>query len=297
MKQIVLFLIVFILCSISSLADRYVVDCKEPQLKLYEEMTLTEGEWHSSSTDNPVLIDKGYEFEPVKEASDKYFVVQYQGKYYKIWTKDIKRIDTEGNATRVGHRKLLGSSALIDWFMSSRPGLVGLFCAIIAFITLITGILRENPSAIYGWIFGCSMSAIAVIETLGLFSVGSDTYWWVDPDEVGYLIAIIMLFPFSLTMAMQIFAFKFLKLFPIPGKGASIAFKILIAIGGIIAVVASLQVIFKFLFAAFCLGLFLWMGTRKTYYKDYSGNVYESGMFGTGKLTGSQAEDVKQRYK
>lgn len=199
--------------------------------------------------------------------------------------KNIKPVDKSGDATAgLGIRNYLSNTFMGDFYMTNIPGLAGMICGFLALIVTIIGLFREEPPAFCGWIFGGAMSLIAMLEIVGFFCAGSDAYWWVNPDDVGYIIAIIMLIPFSITATLQIIAFKLYKLFPIKEAGPNVICKILMGIGCVIAVIASIQVIMNFIFAAFCLGLLLWLGGQKTYSKDSSGNIYETSFLRTHKL-------------
>lgn len=271
-----------LVCSVSAMADRYVIDTKKKQVML-EEMTFNGEKWQHCDNNSSIVVENGFEFETVAEPSDKYFVLEKDGKNYKVWTEDIKRVTSGGEAVRINHTTFFGSTFLIDWYMSSTPGLIGLCCGLLAAFVFFIGIFRENPPAFCGWIFGGAMSLVAVLEIIGFFCVGSDTYWWVNPDEVGYIIAIIMLLPFCITVVMQIVAFKLYKLFPIGSAVPNTVFKVLMGIGCVIAVIASIQVIMNFIFAAFCLGFLLYLCGQKTYSRSGIDN-YESSIFGTRKI-------------
>lgn len=283
MKKHLLFLLMVFVCSVSAMADRYVIDSKHKQVTLREEMQFDGQEWHTVSQGEFGVLENGYEFESVAEPSDKYYVMEKDGKHYKVWTENIKRVTSDGDVVRTNHTTFFGSTFLIDWYMSSTPGLIGLCCGLLALIVFFIGIFCENPSSIFGWIFGGAMSLVAALEIIGFFCVGSDTYWWVNPDEVGYMIAIVMLVPFSITVVMQIIALKLYKLFPIKSAGPNAIFKVLMVIGCVIAVIASIQVIMNFIFAAFCLGFLLYLSGQRTYSR--SGNdVYETSIYGTRKI-------------
>ena len=132
-----------------------------------------------------------------------------------------------------------------------------------------------------------------LLEIVGYYSVGADAFWRVNPDHCGYIIAIVMLFPFSLVMAVQVFGFKLIKYLPVGSRKASVTFKVMTWVGCAVAVLASIQVVLNFLFAVCTLVFFLWMCGQKSYYKDTSGNIYESNITGMSKLHKEAADEVK----
>lgn len=283
MRKPLFLLLMVVMCSMSAMADRYVIDSKQQHVILREEMQLNGEEWHTVNQGEFGVLDNGYEFESVAEPSDKYFVMAKDSKHYKVWTKDIKRVTSGGDIVRANHTTFFGSTFLVDWYMSPTPGLIGLCCGFLALIVFFIGLFRENSLALCGWIFGGAMALIAMLEIIGFFCVGSDVYWWVNPDEVGYIVAIIMLVPFSMTAVMQILALKIYKIFPVKAAGPNIVLRILMGIGCVIAVVASIQVIINFIFAAFCLGFLLYLGGQRTYSRS-GGDQYETSIFGTRKV-------------
>lgn len=136
-----------------------------------------------------------------------------------------------------------------------------------------------------------------LLEIVGYYSVGADAFWRVNPDHCGYIIAIVMLFPFSLVMAVQVFGFKLIKYLPVGSRKASVTFKVMTWVGCAVAVLASIQVVLNFLFAVCTLVFFLWTCGQKSYYKDTSGNIYESNITGMSKLHKEAADEVKKHYK
>lgn len=284
MKKALLLLMAVLLGCLSVTAQRYVVNGKKGKIRVVE-YEKVDGQWTCANKAD-IYIDNGYEFEAVPPVSEDQIVMEYDGKYYRVVfpEKELQLVDDMGKDSHLGFRNFMRNTFVGHFYKTSIPGLLGLACALIALVAFGIGIFKEEVPVFLRWGYAGGMCIVSILELGALLSIGIEAYWWVTPDDVGYLIAIVMLFPFSLTVAMQIYAFKLYKFMgEVPGN-ANIFIKILLGIGCVTAVIAAIQVVFNFIFSFFCLALMIWMGGQKTYSKDSSGNIYENSMFGSSKI-------------
>ncbi len=292
MKRFLLLLTVSLFACLIAEAQRYVVNGKDGKIRVVE-YHLVSGEWKYVEGAPDIYIDNGYEFEAVAPVSKDKIVMEYNGKHYHVVNpeKELEIVDDMGSGEGLGFRNALRHSFVGRWYMTGQPAMIAGVFVLIAIVSLLILLFRNNPGPAAVRAFPVAMSFVALIEAGAALSVGQDAYWWVNPDDVGYLMAICTLIPFSVTVALQL---KAIKIYKETGKfsgAANVAVYLLLGLGCILSVIAAVQVVINFLFALFCLLFLLWLSGQKTYSRDSSGNIYETGFTGTHKVDKEVYED------
>lgn len=285
MKKTVLLLLAVFMSCLSITAQRYVVNGKKGKIRVvkYEKK---DGRWICADKREDIYIDNGYEFEAVPPVAKDTIVMEYEGAYYHVVfpDKDLELVDDMGKESHLGFRSALRNTFIGKWYRTLMPGLIGLVCTIVALFVFFVSIFKEKVPDILRWLYALPMSLVSLLEIGAFFSIYDEAYWWVNPDDVGYLIAIVMLVPFCITIAMQLYAFKFYKYVGHLSGVMDVVVRILLGVGCVLAVITAILVIKNFLFAFFGAIGVLWLFGQKTYSKDSSGNVYENSVLGQHKL-------------
>lgn len=285
MKKIFIIMLMAIVGAFAANAQRYMVEGKKGDIRVVE-YVLVDGEWAIANPPAEIHVPNGYEFEAVPPVSKDKIVMEYEGKYYHVVfpKEELKVIDDMGKDSHLGMGNALRNSWLGKWYFTSSPGVLALLCSLVAFIASIISLFKENPSRFMPWAIALPLAFIALLEIGAICSVGGDAYWWVNPDDVGYFIAIVMLIPFGITVAMQCYALKLTAIAgPLPGALGALV-KLLLGIGMVAGVLAALGVVMNFLFAALTFIGFIWLAGQGTTRKDSSGNEYYTNIFGTRKV-------------
>lgn len=211
-------------------------------------------------------------------------VFEYEGNYYKVVfpDKDLKPVNEKGEATTsLGIRNYLSNTWLGDWYRTSKPGLIALFCAIFSAIFLIWRFFKGDEAPMFmRWCYAVPLCVISILEIGAAFSLGTDAAWWVNPDDVGYWIATPLLIPYCIVAAMMVFSVKNYRFVGEVEGPADMVITILLYIGIVLTVISAIFVVINFLFAACLLIFAAWM-FKGTDSKDHRGNTINSGPLGT----------------
>lgn len=285
MKKYLLLIIMALLGNIFAYAQRYVVNGKDGKIRVVE-YHLVDGEWTNVKYAPDIYIENGYEFEAVPPVSKDKIVMEYNGKYYHVVfpEKELKLVDDMGAGEGLGFRNAMRNSFIGDWYLGSSPAKLALLLTIIALVVFIISLFKDDVIPVLRYIFVGSVSCVALIEAGAALSVGQDAYWWVNPDDVGYLVACGTLIPYSIAVVLQIYA---IKIYNAMGKfdgAANVVAYILMGAGCVLCIISAVQVVINFLFALFTMLGFMWMLSQKSYSRDSSGKVYESDVLGTREI-------------
>lgn len=285
MKKYVLLLLAVLMSCLTITAQRYVVNGKDGKIRVVEYEKVN-GKWGYVKYAHDIYVENGYEFEAVPPVAKDTIVMEYKGKFYHVVRpeKELKLVDDMGKDAGLGFTNFMRNTFVGKWYRTSVPGMIGVVCAVLALIAFIINLFKDNVPAVLRWLYAVPMSVVSVLEIGAFASIEAEAYWWVNPDDVGYLIAILMLIPFSITIAMQLYAFKLYKYVGQLEGATNVVVKILFGIGCVLAVITTIQVVMNFLFALFTAIGTLWLFGQKTYSTDSSGNTYETNILGTQKL-------------
>lgn len=304
MKRYLLF-IILILTGISySFADgqkaqetqRYVVSSKKGKAKFVP--VEQEGDkWKWKGINNDIYVENGTEvegFEVKKDRSLNYsgspyvyrqsLIAEYEGNYYVVVfpEKDLKPIKETGELSSdsgLGIRNYLSNTVLGDFYRTPLPGLLALLCAFISGTIIIFFIFTGKDSEILSWTFTIPLCLISLLEIGAAFSVGTDAAWWVNPEDVGYLIATPLLIPYAVVAALMIFSYKLYGLVGHVNGPGNMIISILLFIGIGLTVISAIFVVINFLFAA-CLLIFAGWLFRGIDVKNSDGSTTNMGPLG-----------------
>ncbi|MDE6300820.1 MAG: hypothetical protein K2M19_03810 [Muribaculaceae bacterium] len=283
MKTRIIILFSLLLCSLAMSAQKYVVNGRKDKTRVVE-YHMVDGHWTYVKGARDIYVPKGYEFEAVAPVSKDTIVMPYEGKFYRVVfpDKELKLVDDMGKDSHLGFRNKLSNTVIGKWYATGRPAVIGLILSACALLALVVALFRENVPAMFRALFVASMCGISLLEVGAFLSLHTDAFWWVNPDDVGYLVAIMTLIPFSVTVAMQVFALKVYNMMGNYEGALNAIVKIILVIGIVLSFIFAIAVIMNFLFAA-CLLIgagFLFSGMS---YKDSAGNTIHSSALGTYK--------------
>ena len=225
MKKYLLLIIMALLGNIFAYAQRYVVNGKDGKIRVVE-YHLVDGEWTNVKYAPDIYIENGYEFEAVPPVSKDKIVMEYNGKYYHVVfpEKELKLVDDMGAG-----------------YLGSSPAKLALLLTIIALVVFIISLFKDDVIPVLRYIFVGSVSCVALIEAGAALSVGQDAYWWVNPDDVGYLVACGTLIPYSIAVVLQIYA---IKIYNAMGKfdgAANVVAYILMGAGCVLCIISAIR--------------------------------------------------------
>ena len=279
MKRTLLVLVILQLCALSLMAQRYVVNGKEGKIRVVE-YELVDGKWQYVKFAKDIYVENGYEFEAVPPVSDDCIVMEYGGKYYHvIWPdKELEVVDDMGRDTHLGLKNKLRNSAAGAFYFSSTPALAGLVLTILAVIVFIMGIFENNAPRFLRLIFVFCIGGITLLELGAALVLGSDAYWWCNPDDVGYLRAIGSTLLFGITLGIQYGSLKMYKVLGRLDGGGDVLVYIVFGLGMVVATIAFIGVLKNFLFAVCCaifaLFFFKSAGSKRNRRVDDRGETY-----------------------
>lgn len=289
MKQKSLLIIVITLLGcLSVAAQRYKVNGKEGKIRVVE-YELTDGQWGYVKGAADAYVPNGYEFEAVPPVSDDEIIMQYKGKYYHVIRpeKELQLIDDMGKDSHLGIKNSLRYSAVGDFYFSSTPALAGLTLTLLSFIVFLMALFEKKPPYFMSLIYAVCICGITCLELGAALSLGADAYWWCNPDDVGYLKAIVFTLLFGLTITLQFYS---LKIYKITGKlhgFGNLVVYVLCVVGMLAAAIAFIGVLKNFLFVLFCaiftIFLFSMVGSSSYKRKDHNGKTYYVDGFGIKK--------------
>lgn len=264
-------------------AQKYVVNGKKGKIRVVE-YHMVDGHWTYVKGAKDFYVPNGYEFEPVPPVAKDTIVMQYEGKFYHVVfpEKELKLVDDMGKDSQLGFRNKLANSFIGKWYASSRPAVIGLILTVCALLALVVFLFSENIPGAFRTLFVASMCGISLLELGAFLSLHSDAFWWVNPEDVGYLMAIVTLIPFSITVAMQIFAIKIYNKMGNYDGVLDLCIKIILGLGIVLSIIDAISVIMNFLFAACLLVGAGWLLSGMSY-KDSAGNTIHTSPFGTYK--------------
>lgn len=290
MKRGLLFLIVIIVGCLSMSAQKYAVDSKKGKTRVTE-YELVNGKWNSTEVRNDIYIENGYEFVAVPPVAKDTIVMEYEGKYYRVIfpKEDLMVVDGMGQPTYLGYRNTMRHTFIGAFYKTKLSGLICLGCAAIAFLAFVISIFRDKIPMFLRWLFALPMSIISFLELVAICTVGDVAYWFVNPDDVGYFIAILMLIPYSFVIALQVFAYSLYDALGEVDDPMDGWFKFFIGFGIALAILSAISVVLNFIWAiCFIIGLgaFLAIGNTGygTIYKDSYGNKYQDTLLGKRKI-------------
>lgn len=285
-KSFLLLLVMMLLGNLSVLAQRYVVNGKEGKIRVVQ-YELVDGKWEVAKPSKDIYVENGYEFEAVPPVSSKTIVMEYEGKYYHvIWPKkELKLIDDMGKDSSLGIKNRLRNSIIGDFYFTSVPAITGFLFTVLALIIFIMGVFEKNTPYFLRMIFAICICAIALLEFGAAISLGSDAYWWCNPDDVGYLRAIPFTLLFGITIALQYYSIKMYKIVgELDGTANTIVY-IVCGLGMVIATFAFISVLMNFLFMVCCALFAFWFfgkaGNTRHRTKDDRSNTIHVNDFGT----------------
>lgn len=285
MNKIVILLLLIIAAVLPTQAQKYQVNGKDGKIRVVE-YVLNEGEWECKQQGKDIYIENGFEFEAVPPVSKDKIVMEYEGSYYHVVfpDKELKLIDAQGQENVLGFCNKLRNSWLGAIFLTEIPAEICFLFGVIALLLMIISLKFEKTPKWMRIAFASCLSFISVFEIAAFFSVGSDAYWWCNPDDVGYLKAIGTTLLFSIVAVIQIYGiklYKFIGTVDGPAHGLFMAF---CGIGAVAAVLASIGVLMNFLFAVCCLIFGIWLfstaGKGRNKRTDQNGNTYYVDDFG-----------------
>lgn len=248
-----------LLSNISIFAQRYMVNGKEGKIRVVQ-YELVDGKWTDAKPPKDIYVENGYVFEAVPPVSKKTIIMEYEGKYYHvIWPqKELKLLDDMGKDSFMSWKNRARNSFIGDFYFSSTPGLIGLALTFLSLIVFIMGVFEKNTPYFLRVIFAGCITGITLLELGALLSVGSDAYWWCNPDDVGYLTAIPFTLLFGITITAQYYSIKMYKIIGrLKGKADTI-FYIISGLGMVAATFAFIGVLLNFLFMACCAIFTIW---------------------------------------
>lgn len=253
MKRTLLIWAILQLCALSLMAQRYVVNGKEGKIRVVQ-YELVDGKWEDAKPPKDIYVENGYEFEAVPPVSDDCIIMEYEGKYYHvIWPdKELEVVDDMGQDTHLGLKNKLRNSAAGAFYFSSTPALAGLVLTVLAIIVFVMGIFEDNAPRFLRLIFVTCIGGITLLELGAALVLGSDAYWWCNPDDVGYLRAIAFTLLFGITLGVQ---YGSLKMYKVVGRldgAGDVVVCIVFGLGMVVATIAFIGVLMNFLFAVCC---------------------------------------------
>lgn len=292
MRKLIGLLLLITYCIGFCNAQRFIVDSRKGSEK-FAMVQKSDGEWKNVVPLKQIVLPNGYEFESIN-GDDYPLVFEYEGKLYaatKYHTsnvKTVKLLDSQGKNVE-DIKKYRGNSIFGKFYFSTDAGYIALACGGISFLFLIISLqiwLRREKGcpAFFRWAFGLPLTVIAIIELVALLTVGREAYWWVNPDAVGYFLALFWLLPYSIIVLMQCGAIWIYRFLIPEDKDNSIFDNVLIVIMGIglvVAVIGFIQVVLEFVMAVAYLILlcFLAAPISGMVYKDRQGNKFvETGL-------------------
>lgn len=286
MKSRLWWMLVLFLGSLSVAAQRYVVNGKEGRIRVVQ-YELVDGQWQDAKPPKDIYVPNGYEFEAVPPVSEKNVIMEYEGKYYHvIWPdKELKLIDDMGRENVLGLRNRLRNSFLGEFYFTSVPPLLGLALTVVALIVFVMGIFERSAPRFLRVVFAVCVCGIALLELGGALALGSDAYWWCNPDDVGYLRAIPFTLLFGLTLAVQYNSIKMYKTVGVLRGAAHTLVYVVCGLGMVVATFAFIGVLMNFLFAACCALFLFWFfgkaGNTRHRRIDHDGKTIHVNDFGT----------------
>lgn len=253
MKRTLLLWVILQLCALSLMAQRYVVNGKEGKIRVVQ-YELVDGRWEDAKPPKDIYVENGYEFEAVPPVSDDCIIMEYEGKYYHVIRpdKELEVVDDMGKDTHLGLKNKLRNSAAGAFYFSSTPALAGLVLTVLAVIVFVMGIFEDNAPRFLRLIFVTCIGGITLLELGAALVLGSDAYWWCNPDDVGYLRAIAFTLLFGITLGVQ---YGSLKMYKVVGRldgTGDVLVCIVFGLGMVVATIAFIGVLMNFLFAVCC---------------------------------------------
>ena len=305
MKKYLVFLILLLTGISYSFAEgqeaqetqRYVVSSKNGKAK-FVPVEKDGDKWKWKGINNDLYVENGTEvvgFKVEKNRSLNYsgspyvyresLIAELDGNYYVVVfpEKDLKPVKESGELSSdsgLGIRNYLSNTRLGDFYRTPLPGLLALFCIFISGIVLIYFIFKDKDSEVVKWAFALPLCLISLLEIGAAFSVGTDAAWWVNPEDVGYLIATPLLIPYALIAAFMVFSYRLYGVIGHVDGPGNIVISALLFIGIGLTVISAIFVVINFLFAA-CLLIFAgWLFGGNTF-KNLDGSVTNSGPLGS----------------
>ena len=297
MKKFFVFLLLILTGLSYSFADtqRYMVSSKDGKAKFVPVMK--DGDkWKWEGVNNDIYVENGTEVEGFEIKEDyslnymgtpyvyrKSLIVDYEGKYYVVVfpEKVLKPIDEKGELTSdLGIRNYLSNTFLGDFYRTTKPGVLALFFALISGFIAIMCLFKERVSDLMKWMFAIPLCIISLLEIGAAFSLGTEAAWWVNPDEVGYLIATPLLIPYSIVAAMMVFSYKLYGFVGHVEGPANIVISVLLIIGAVLTVISAIFVVINFVFAVCMLIGAGWLFGGMNI-KNADGSVTNVGPLGT----------------
>lgn len=143
----------------------------------------------------------------LKDHSEDYVAVTYEGKKYYVSTEDlvISETDTTGVKDFINTGKNLHTT-LGHWYNSSTPYII--IIVLLAVATLFAFLMNsgEGLRKISVLAVPILLLLVVIIEILGIYSVGTSMLWWLDTDRYGWGTSIFRFIFFALAIAMQVFS-------------------------------------------------------------------------------------------
>ena len=299
MKKYIVFLILILTGISYSFAEnqRYVVSNKNGKAKFVP--VVQDGDkWMWEGVNNDIYVENGTEVEGFEIKEDrslnyksspyvynKSLIVEYEGKHYVVVfpEKDLKPVDENGElSSGLGIRNYLSNTVLGNFYRTAKPGLLAFFMALISAFIVIVCLFKEKHSEIMKWVFAVPLCIISLLEIGAAFSLGTDAAWWVNPDEVGYLIATPLLIPYAIVAALMVFSYKLYGFVGHVEGPANTVISILLIIGIVLTVISAIFVVINFVFAVCMLIAAGWLfGGFNT--KNADGSTTNTSVLGTYK--------------
>ena len=286
MKKWLLFLLVMWLGSLSAMGQRYVVNGKEGKIRVVQ-YELVDGRWEDAKPPKDIYVENGYEFEAVPPVSDDEIIMEYEGKYYHvIWPdKELEVVDDMGKDAHLGLKNKLRNSVLGDFYFTSTPAIAGLVLTLLALIVFIMGVFEKSSPYFLRLLFVIFVCGIALLEFGAALTLGSDAYWWCNPDDVGYLRAVPFTLLFGVTLALQ---YNSLKMYKVVGRldgAGDVMVYVVCGLGMVVATIAFIGVLKNFLFVVCCAVFLFWFFGKASNARhrttDESGRTIHVNDFGT----------------
>lgn len=164
--------------------------------------------WQPADPYKEVMFPKGMEIESCGPAHGSYIAFEHEGKHYVVFKPSVKFSENnpEGTVNPLPEKQISRHGKTGHFYATYTPSVMVVLLLILVLLSYGLTLVSKKLAPIALVVMSLSLLLVAVFEVVGLWTLGSDAFWWCDSDKFGFFGALFRLIPFAMVVALQLYS-------------------------------------------------------------------------------------------
>lgn len=166
--------------------------------------------WQPAEPYKEVMFPKGMEIESCGPAHSSYIAFEHEGKHYVVFKPSVKFSENnpEGTVNPLSEEQIMRHGKTGHFYATYAPAVMVVLLLILVLLSYGLTLVSKKLAPIALVVMSLSLLLVTVFEVVGLWTLGSDAFWWCDSDKFGFFGALFRLIPFAMVVALQFYSIK-----------------------------------------------------------------------------------------